>query len=222
MKEDLNPEKKEKCLILGCGPSLNEITESDIKNLSKDHIIATIKQSYLKFGDYSDFQFFNCNNLVKYERKKAKFIYCSPHISPFLKQQEVDYTYKMSEFSPNRKLCHFDDLNDFFSIENMGKYFGPGIIFEIVLPFIYNLGVKKIITAGWDFHKNEKEIEHFYEEKNRKSFSNPARIPYDGENEESIKNSKKVNSFLTSKGISLYCLDSDKCFLDDSIERIKL
>lgn len=69
--QDLNTDNKTKCLILGCGPSLNEIAEEDVAKLAKDHLIITIKQSYLEFGEYSDIQCFNCNNIVEYERKKA-------------------------------------------------------------------------------------------------------------------------------------------------------
>ena len=83
---------KTKCLILSCGPSLDKITKDQIKKLSKNHIIVTIKQSYLKFGDYSDFQFFNCNNITKYKRNKAKFIYCSPS-KPTIKKPKHRYIF---------------------------------------------------------------------------------------------------------------------------------
>ena len=213
---------KTKCLILGCGPSLNKITKEKVKELSKDHVIATIKQSYLEFGDHSDFQFFNCNNITKYERNKAKFIYCSPSMSSNLKKQNIDIFFSMSEHNPQKKFCHFKDLEDYFSINNIGKFFGPGIIFEIVLPFIYNLGIKEIVTAGWDYSKDEGQYNHFYRESKRAMFLNPARSLYLGENEESITNSRRVNSFFKKNGVNLSCVESEDCFLDDSINRTLL
>jgi len=213
---------KTKCLILSCGPSLDKITKDQIKKLSKNHIIVTIKQSYLKFGDYSDFQFFNCNNITKYKRNKAKFIYCSPSISPLLKNQNIDIFFPMSEHSHQKKLCHFKDLEDYFSINNIGKFFGPGIMFEIVLPFIYNLGVKEIITVGWDYSKSEGEYSHFYQKPKRSTLLNPALPLYLGENKESIKNSKAVNSFFKLNDVNLFCLESEDCFLHDSITRVSL
>lgn len=213
--------KKINCLILGCGPSLCNINEEYIKKLSEDYLIITIKQAYLKFGEYSDFQFFNCNNISFYERKKAHFICCSPTIptSGLWGEQEIDLFYHMSGHP--KRMSDFENLEDFFKKESMGKYWGPGIMMEIVLPFVYNLGVKKIVTAGWDYHKNEKEIEHFFHENERIFFKNKGNLPYQGENLESIKNSKKINSFFASKNISLECIESDKCFLDSSIKRIK-
>jgi len=218
----LNPEGKSKCLILGCGPSLSKINEDQIKKLSKDHLIVTIKQSYLRFGEYSDLQFFNCNNIIKYERKKAKFICCSPDTQSSRRwgSQEIDEFFHIKNRA--KKLKDFENTEDFFQKEEVGKHLGPGIMVEVVIPLIYNLGIKEIITAGWDYHKNEQEIEHFYEELDRKKFGNPANIPYRGENEESIENSGKINSFLASKGVSLCCLGSDKCFLHESIKRINV
>lgn len=213
---------KTKCLILGCGPSLNGITKEKVKELSKDHIIATIKQSYLQFSEYSDFQFFNCNNVIKYKKNKARFIYCSPSIPSSLNKKNIDIFFPMSEHNPLKKFCHFKDLEDYFSINNIGKFFGPGIIFEIVLPFIYNLGIKEIVTAGWDYSKDESQYSHFYRESKRAMFFNPAQSLYLGENKESIKNSKTVNSFFKLNGVNLSCAESEDCFLDDTITRISL
>jgi hypothetical protein len=214
---------KTKCLILGCGPSLNEITKEKVKELSKDHVIATIKQSYLEFGDYSDFQFFNCNNICHYERSKAKFVCCSPTkpSNGWWGEQEIDLFYHMSKHPT--KMIDIEDLNEFFLQENMGKYWGPGIMLEIILPLVYNLGVKEIITAGWDAGvKGSATNEHYYPSFERCNFRNPAHTPYKGEYEEVIKNSERINSFLTSKGISLKCVKSEKCFMHKSIERISL
>jgi hypothetical protein len=221
-KELKQKNNKKKVLILGCGPSLLKIKEEYLNKISKEYIIATIKQSYNHFGNYSNFQFFNCNNVCRYPRKKAKFIVCSPNkkSTPFWGDQEIDMFYHMS--SHPQKICQLDDIEEGFKEENMGKYWGPGIMLEIVLPFFYNLGVNEIITAGWDYMSSENLISHFYPEIIRKSFSNPGNLPYDGENKESIKNSDIINSFLSSKGVSLKCVESEDCFLHDSIERVLL
>jgi hypothetical protein len=210
---------KDKALILGCGPSLDVINKDLVDEFSKTHIIATIKQSYLRFGEYSDLHFFNCNNITPYTRNKAKFIYCSPSKSCWC---PVDYFFEISE--ANKKLSGFQDLDEFFKSSNIGKFSGPGIMFEVVLPFIYNLGVTEIVTAGWDYYEPGKKIKvkHFYDESERRGFVNPAFNPYNGENEESISNSKVVNNYFLSKGVKLFCCESDNCFLDNSITRIKL
>jgi hypothetical protein len=214
--------KKNKVLILGCGPSLSKITEDKVKELSKDHLIATIKQSYIPFGSYSDFQFFNCNNLIRYEGEKSKFICCSPNNQDcgLWSGQNIDMFFHMSNHPQKMKDVESDDY--FFSIGNMGKYWGPGIMTEIVLSFFYNLGVKEIVTAGWDYSKDEGKYSHFYQESKRVMFLNPAQSLYLGENKESIMNSSRINSFFKKKGVSLSCVESEDCYLDDSITRISL
>lgn len=214
--------KKNKALILACGPSLSKISDHQVRELSQDHLIITIKQSYNKFKKFSDFQFFNCNNLVIYPREKAKFICCSP-ASPHCglwANQDIDIFFHMSEH--RKKMSSFKNLEDFFKEENMGKFLGPGIMFEIVMPFVFNLGIKEIITAGWDYQERDCEISHFYNESDRNGFKNKAALPYKGENAESIKNSGALNLFFKNKNISLSCLHSESCFLDTSIKRIKI
>jgi hypothetical protein len=213
---------KTKCLILSCGPSLNGITKEKVKELSKDHVIVTIKQSYIEFGDYSDFQFFNCNNIIKYERNKAKFIYCSRSMSSNLKNQNIDMYFPMSEYNLKKRLCHFENLEEYFSMNNIGKFFGAGIMFEIVLPFVYNLGVNEILTVGWDYHKKDGKYSHFYKNSDSNSFLNPANPLFLGENEESINNSSRVNSFFLLNGVNLSCVESKECFLHESITRVSL
>ena len=216
--------KKNKCIILACGPSLKEIDPNKIKKMSEEYLIVTIKQSYFQFQDVSDFHFFNCNNFIKYKRNKAKIICCSSVPLEYGKKtiwgdQEIDFFYQITN---PKKFSEFSNLNDYFDKARLGSSRGPGIMFEIVMPFVFNLGIKEIITAGWDYHNKEGHVEHFYNEVKRKKMKNPANLPYNGENLESIENSKKLKSYFDEHKISLKCLKSDKCFLDDSIERCSI
>ena len=221
--EDLKINKK-KCIILACGPSLKEVNPNKIKKMSKEWLIITIKQSYFQFQDVSDFHFFNCNNFTKYKRNKAKFICCSSVPLEYGKKkiwgdQEIDLFYQITN---SKKFSQFHNLNDCFDKVKFGSFRGPGIMFEIVMPFVFNLGIKEIVTAGWDYHSEEGVAEHFYNEINRKKMKNPANLPYNGENKESIENSKKLKSYFDKHKISLKCLKSNKCFLNKSIERIRI
>ena len=216
--------KNKKALVLGCGPSLADVKYSDILELSKEYFIVTIKQTYFQFKELSHFQFFNCNNFMKYTGGNAKFICCSPSQleqgRKFIwKDQKIDYFYQITS---GKKLSQFDNLDDFFSKDSIGNFTGPGIMYEAVLPFLYNIGVSEILTVGWDYHKGEGYVEHFYDEVKRKTIVNPANLPYIGENAESIVNSGKVNKFFYKKGILLRCVDSGKCYLHDSIARLRI
>jgi hypothetical protein len=225
--EDIkNNNTKTKCIVLACGPSLSEVDDNKIRELSEEYLIATIKQAYVPLSNYSDFQFFNCNNLIVYPRHKAKFICCSPTSLEtgkrgLWKNQEIDLFFHMT--NTHKRLKHFANTEDWFVRENMGKHLGPGIMVEIVLPFFYNLGVTEIITAGWDYlSKDGAPLRHFYPENIRGKFTNPAANFYNGEILESIQNSERINSFFKKSGVALKCLKSEKCFLHESIERVTL
>jgi len=213
-----------KCLVLGCGPSLKDLGATAIRELSQEYTVVTIKQSYLQFKDLSDFQFFNCNNFMNYPNQRAKFVCCSPFPLEYGRRvvwgnQKIDHFYQIKD---NRKLSSFDSLEEYFNPNFMGSFRGPGIMYEIVLPFVYNLEFSEILTSGWDYYAHDGYVEHFYPEVNRKKLKNPADVPYKGENQESIENSAKVQNFLFLKGIKLRCIKSDKCFLDPNIERVVL
>jgi len=212
-----------KCLILGCGPSLKDVGRKRIMELSKDYVVVTIKQSYLQFKEKSEFQFFNCNNFMNYTDQNSKFVCCSPFNLKTGRDlvwddQKIDYYYQITN---PKKLSQFETLGEYFDKVNVGSYRGPGIMYEIVLPFLYNIGIKEFLTVGWDYHASEGYVKHFYNENSRKKLKNPAALPYLGENAESIENSKKVKQFFDSKGILLRCMKSDNCYLDSSIQRIE-
>jgi len=213
-----------RCLVLACGPSLKDLGATAIRELSQGYTVVTIKQSYLQFKDLSDFQFFNCNNFLNYPAQRAKFVCCSPFPLEYGRRvvwgdQKIDHFYQIKD---GRKFSSFDSLEEYFNPDLMGSFAGPGIMYEIVLPFVYNLGFSEILTAGWDYYANEGYIEHFYPENSRKKLKNPAAAPYDGENHESIENSAKAKEFLYSKGVNLRCIKSDKCYLDPTIERVSV
>ena len=216
--------KGKKCLVLGCGPSLRDVGYEKIAKLSEEYVVATIKQSYLQFKDKAEMQFFNCNNFMEYKGDNVNFICCSPFPleagrSMVWEKQQIDFFYQIKN---NVKFGEHSDLESYFSEDNLGTFRGPGIMFEIVLPFLYNSGFKEILTIGWDYHAGEGQLEHFYKESNRARLKNPAHAPYFGENKESIENSAKVQRFFKEKGITLRCAKSPKCYLDESIIRVEI
>ena len=52
-----NTHKGKECLLLNCGPSLNDYTKEKIKEIAKDKIVIAVKQAYLKVPEIVDYHF---------------------------------------------------------------------------------------------------------------------------------------------------------------------
>ena len=58
---DLKPKYKGRdCLILSCGPSLNDISNKLIRRFAQDKVVICVKLAYNKFADICDIHCFNC------------------------------------------------------------------------------------------------------------------------------------------------------------------
>ena len=164
-----NAYEGESCYIITCGPSLNELDHSILRQKLKDKLVFSIKQAYDLFGDITDFHILNNANVKKYiypnkdtivvkgKLPKAPVDFCSSdldlRIKPFKKDPLEESIANLGDFSP-------------FSLDKtLDRPVGPGIMYELVFYIAEFLGVKEIITFGWDIaSKKTKQNEHFYEE----------------------------------------------------------
>ena len=169
--------KGEDCYILNCGPSLNEHDEDKLKHFLKDKLTFTVKQSYEKYKEVSDFHFFNCSNLPKkqefephYENNKDTIIISSSNYDQYLRwspMQTSDIFFKIplrTEIN-NEFLVRTGEIDKFLIKNNLTRPCGPGIMYETVLFMAIHLGVKSIKVIGWDLTMdkvNEKDYKHFY------------------------------------------------------------
>ena len=59
----LNRHKGESCLLLTCGPSLNQYPVDTLLEAAKDRVVVAVKQAYDKIPEVVDYHFWNCCNL---------------------------------------------------------------------------------------------------------------------------------------------------------------
>ena len=157
------------CYIISCGPSLKDFDFSDLKERLKDELVICIKQSYDILKDVCDFHIYNCGNYKNYDynNSKAMTVECTSYEQ--LLNEKCDFKYVIKERAFSRTLSiskNFDfwDLSN-YSNQNIRPY-GPGIMYEIVFYFAQHLGVKEIVTLGWDNTLNKKDDQkgyHFYD-----------------------------------------------------------
>ena len=170
--------KNDICHILSCGPTLNDHTSSEYKNLLKNELVISVKQSYEMVDEICDFHILNLYNHPKNPACKGPEIMYSGinPITLYSIQPEIyghmnileninpdlyvplkgggDHTYMTSA-----KL----EFDRFLNIDTkLETYWGGGIIYELVFPLIMLLGCKKIKFYGWDGYNPSLETNHFY------------------------------------------------------------
>ena len=216
-------------IILTCGPSLSEFDKEKMINFCKDKVVFTIKQAIKRYPDISNYHFFNDNNFCKYNTPAVKI---ASAISPeaakraIWKDQDIDIAFKISS-----KTWHIKDSisyeNDFSRMMiqegETSRQWGPGIMYETVLPFVIHTGIKKIYINGWDYTTIDGRLKHYYDEKSaKKHLINTGKnigTMSGGEEKYLLRSTDYLFDFLKEKGIEIIIMS--KCSrMSDKFERI--
>ena len=231
-----NKHKDKECLLLNCGPSLNDYTEKQIREAAKDKIVIAVKQAYLKVPDIVDYHFWNCCNLplpkngVHYNYGEEKPIVITSSNFPFgvrwSLQQHIDYFFKIPQLHETPALLVSSNNFEYLSYENKPttRPIGPGIMYETVVFALELFGFSTVTCVGWDLSNkvitsgfNEDNIyEHFYDN----DVHNPGYI-LDWEVDATCKSSEPLYKWLLSKDTQLM-IASNKSHLFEGIPRVKL
>ena len=230
--------KGEECILLNCGPSLNDYSEDKLREIAKDKIVIAVKQAYLKVPDIVDYHFWNCCNLPIPKNgihfnygDDGPIVIASSNFAYGVRWslfQKIDYFYRIP-------LLHMTDVPVFvatalnfehwtFTNNPVKRPVGPGIMYETVVFALEHFGFSKVICIGWDLsdkklttgYNEDKIYEHFYDN----DVHNPGYI-MDWEVEATCKSSEVLYKWLLSKGIQLE-IASDKSNLYEGIPRVKL
>ena len=170
--------KNEKAVIISCGPSLNEQDFAKIKQLSKDHVIISIKQAFNLFKDITDFHIFNCANVVKYDYSNFRPIVIEAS-SFFSNINKSDISFRIIERDFNKSLALQKNFNDWkISQQESIRPYGPGIMYELAFFLIEHMGFSEVLTIGWDNKLVNKtaENQHFYKEENLEIFNDVSKV----------------------------------------------
>jgi hypothetical protein len=228
------------CFIISCGPSVNHYNPELLRRIAGHNLVFTIKQAYTKFSKITDFHLFNFCNLSAYTYQNNTDV-----ITAYMSQDRkfnnnVDLNFSLSnEYILNKVRSQQNKYPPISKIMNFESYTmdkivnrpeGPGIMYELGIYLALHLGVKEIVTLGWDLsYSLPKSVttpngtitdkikeSHFYGS-NKHTSDNIRKII--NENTYIIKSSKVLNKWLNYRGIQLYVL-SEMSKLDESIPRI--
>ena len=143
---------------------------------------------------------------------------------PVIGNRESDIVKRINESQAGK--LSFDDYT---LDKTMNRMYGPGIMYETVIHLALYLGVKKIVTLGWDIgdiskFKGDKYEDvwqdHFYEDTSDKMAYAPTPMNFHEVNTV-VNSTEYLNKWLLSKGVELNII-SDRNPAHKSIQRIKL
>jgi hypothetical protein len=214
------------CLLLNCGPSLNNYSESELRLLAKDKKVAAVKLAYNVLPDLVDIHFFNCCNLPK-PNKGIFYDYKNNNIPTLVvgssnyprnvrlgNKQRMDVFHKVPQLkNPQDCVILKKNFDDYLLDKTTNRPVGPGIMGETVLYYLIHLGFKKITAVGWDLTKTNGKYDHFWKER----VHIPGHI-LDWEIQAWIDASADIYNWLKSHNVELEILGNSK--LSDSIPRV--
>ena len=226
--------KDKECVILTCGPSLNDVEKQKLKEYCKDKVVLAVKQAYDYLPEVVDFHFWNCSNLPSpsfngayypYWRKEPIVISSSNYNlgarwNHTKQKQDLYFKIPIRTEINNEFVTKTLKFDDHLLDNQLTRPCGPGIMLETVIYTAVHLGVNKITAIGWDINnaQTEEDHKHFFGDTNR--LFNKGDV-LDWEIEANQKASKSLYEWLKEKNIDLV-LASDKSSLYNGIPRVTL
>lgn len=175
--------------IVAAGPSLNNYSPNKLKSFLADKPVMCIKQSYHMLKDVTDFLLLNFTNLSNYSWKEdvitAWTFWFEQHPEIVFKNKwKADllfpvYRNENKENKISQTVAYQKDYENLLFDKSMARPWGPGLMYELAIPLAVHMGIKEIVTIGWDIgdislwkdinDKGERhEIEHFYSEETQR------------------------------------------------------
>jgi hypothetical protein len=209
------------CLILGCGPSLNDFTDDQLKELCQDKVVFSIKQAFNRIPYLTNYHFLNSANIVQYvypqpipiilELAKNEIGWANqiPHHILVLVNNNTDFS---------QSLVATKDFDSWSFSESEARPWGPGLMYEVVLFMAQHMGFLNVYTIGWDMGApGSTRREHFYG--SHRNTMNPANPLEPDESQREIETSKYFYEWLKSKGTNLF-IASKNSYAHSDIPRV--
>lgn len=226
--KEINLDKE--VVIFTCGPSLDKFDKQKMLNFCKDKIIFTVKQAFHKYREISNYHFFNDNNFLPYDTEAIKIAssgnleWAKKYI--WKEQKNIDLFFRIVNATGNvdESISGTLDFKKMLLSSQKERVWGPGIMYETVLPFALYTGTKKIYVNGWDYTTTKEGIlKHYYDEKKAEKIliNNGNKIGgmANKEKEVFLRSTEKLYEFLQELGVELKII-SNCSELSKKFERI--
>ena len=232
--------KDERCYIATVGPSINEYSHEYLRDVLKDELIITVKQAYNLFRELSDFQVLSFANFNPYKYHSDKTIVVWEVFEQYHPAQILQNGFKVEIMLPTignhepdikkrqeNSQAGLKIFNDYMLTKTLNRMYGPTIMYETVFHLAMHLGVKEIITLGWDIvdmsiFKNKDPYEDVHNEHFYGETDHDIKIPANyTEMKIVVEATEFLYKWMKSKGVDLKIVSTQSA-VHESVPRITL
>jgi hypothetical protein len=218
--------------IFAAGPSLSNVNIDKLKPQLENNLAICIKQSINVVGDECDLLLMNFCNFNDYdwhnmlcptvwtsfdakhsEIIKSREIKCNA-LLPVIENSKNNIEGLSTSTAGKKMWSNFYRFSEGYAI------WGPGLMYELAIPFALNCGVNHITLVGWDIGTLSKSDdgaflnEHFYQNKKIEMKTKITNV----EMEIVANSTKDLKHWLSNLGVGLSVV-SDRSLVDDTVER---
>lgn len=158
-------------LVISCGPSMKKWPEVLSSLASESPYVVCVKQAVNELGARCDLHVFNVYNVQRYRRASphtVRVLGTVPEAPPVFSAHDIRYVVRKQPEDKNDLQATLAGQLPFethdFDLTGMDRRpWGPGVMYEFVLPYLVWCGVSKIVTVGWDIADPNGRNQHFYD-----------------------------------------------------------
>lgn len=155
-----------RCFILGCGPSLTDITPEQLAEASDGALVIALKQAFAYAPTACDVLVLNSWNYQRYDydQRQPLIIRETAQGDPAV-FGEVDMQFDISRPSElSEQLARKKNFSDFTFDKTLLRPWGPGVLYEVGFYVAEYCAVSDLVMIGWDVGvKGSAIMPHFYE-----------------------------------------------------------
>lgn len=157
----------ERCVVVSCGPSLSVVPTNRLVAALDGQLTIAVKQAIDVVGEQADFLCFNSFNVQRFRSPSRSTIRSlvrdANRRAPQMNDADLVFEQDQSAGDLQRSLAANCDFDAHPLGEGGPRPWGPGIMYELVLPLAVHLGVSEIVTLGWDIGDDTGRNTHFYD-----------------------------------------------------------
>lgn len=157
----------EPCVVVTCGPSLGDVPIDRLHRALDGTLTLSVKQAVHTTAEHTDFLCFNSFNVTRFSTASPDTIRCLAQEptgrTPQLNRADIAVAQSSEVGNLERSLAVTADFAAYPLSANVARPWGPGIMYELVLPLAVHLGVSRVATIGWDIANPQGKNTHFYD-----------------------------------------------------------
>lgn len=172
------------CVIVTCGPSLGSVPAEALRRSLDGVLTIVVKQAIDVVGDQADFHCWNSFNVRRFRQRSGDTIRCfvEEPTGRIIQHNRADIRFPLghSDGDLEHSLAAQHDFAHHVLSSSTPRPFGPGIMYELCFHLALHLGVKRIVTVGWDIASTDGKNTHFYDRPAEQQFFESERTPTQG------------------------------------------